>query len=55
MSAFSSIRRERWIIGGALAGIAAVAWAYMIYEARGMSLSGVCQMSRPPDGRHCVH
>lgn len=35
--------RERWIIGGALAGIAAIAWAYMIYEARGMSLSGVCK------------
>ena len=42
MSAFS-IHRERWIIGAALAGIAAVAWAYMIYEARGMSLSGVCK------------
>jgi predicted metal-binding membrane protein len=35
--------RERWIIGGALAGIAAVAWAYMIHEARGMSVSGVCK------------
>ena len=43
MSASSSIHRERWIIGAALAGIAAVAWAYMIYEARGMSLSGVCK------------
>jgi len=43
MSASSSVHGERWIIGGALAGIAAVAWAYMIYEARGMSLSGVCK------------
>lgn len=43
MSASSSIHRERWIIGGALAGIAAVAWAYLIHEARGMSLSGVCE------------
>jgi predicted metal-binding membrane protein len=43
MSAFSSVQRERWIVGGALAGIAAVAWAYMIHEARGMSLRGVCK------------
>lgn len=43
MSASSSVHRERWIIGVALAGIAGVAWAYMIYEARGMSLTGVCQ------------
>ena len=43
MSASSTIHRERWIIGAALVGIAAVAWAYMIYEARGMSLSGVCK------------
>jgi predicted metal-binding membrane protein len=43
MSAFSSAHRERWIIGGALAAVAAVAWAYMIYEARGMTLSGVCK------------
>lgn len=44
MSALSPMPdRERWIIGGALAGIAAIAWAYMIYEARGMSLGGVCK------------
>ena len=44
MSAPSSIlQRERWIIGAALAGVAAVAWAYMIYEARGMSVSGACK------------
>ena len=44
MSATSSIQhRERWIIGAALAGIAAVAWAYMIHEARGMNFRGVCE------------
>ena len=44
MSAPSTVlRRERWIIGTALAGIAAVAWAYMIHEARGMNVSGVCE------------
>ena len=44
MSAPSSTsRRERWIIGAALAGIAAVAWAYMIHEARAMDVSGVCE------------
>lgn len=44
MSAPASIvRRERWIIGAALAGIAAVAWAYMIHEARGMNLRGACE------------
>ena len=39
----SAVRRERWIIGAALAGIAAVAWAYMIYEARAMNLRGACE------------
>ncbi|MDP9098572.1 MAG: DUF2182 domain-containing protein [Verrucomicrobiota bacterium] len=44
MSAPSSIpRRERWIIAAALAAIAAAAWAYMIREARGMNLTGVCE------------
>ncbi len=44
MSAPSKVlHRERWIIGAALAGIAAVAWAYMIHEARGMNVSGVCE------------
>src|SRR5436305_992235 len=35
--------RERWIIAAALGAIAVAAWAYMIHEARGMSISGVCQ------------
>jgi len=44
MSAPASIpHRERWIIGAALAGIAAVAWAYMIHEAREMSLTGMSE------------
>jgi len=46
----SSPRRERWIIGAALAGIAAVAWAYMIHEARGMSVTGVCECLGLPMG-----
>jgi predicted metal-binding membrane protein len=44
MSAHSTaLHGERWIIGAALAGIAAVAWIYMIHEARGMNVSGVCK------------
>jgi predicted metal-binding membrane protein len=44
MSAPSSIaQRERWIIAGALGAIAVAAWAYMIHEARGMNVSGVCE------------
>jgi predicted metal-binding membrane protein len=42
-AAFSVLRRERWIIGAALAGTAAVAWVYMIHEARGMNLTGACE------------
>jgi len=42
-AAFSVLRRERWIIGAALAAIAIVAWAYMIHEARGMNLRGACE------------
>jgi predicted metal-binding membrane protein len=44
MSAPASIaRRERWIIGAALAAIAAVAWIYLIHEARGMNVTGMCE------------
>jgi len=56
MSAPSSIsRRERWIIAIAVAGIAAAAWGYMIHEARGMNVTGVCeclgmQMGANPGG-----
>ncbi|PYJ09751.1 MAG: hypothetical protein DMF06_08845 [Verrucomicrobia bacterium] len=39
----STSRRDHWIIGAALAGIAAVAWTYLIHEARAMDVTGVCQ------------
>jgi predicted metal-binding membrane protein len=38
-----ALRHDRIIILAALVGIAAVAWAYMIYEARGMQQTGVCE------------
>ena len=37
-----ALRHDRVITVVALAGIAAVAWAYMIYEARAMAETGVC-------------
>lgn len=40
---FSTPRRERWIIAAALAAIAAAAWLYMVHEARGLSVTGVCE------------
>jgi predicted metal-binding membrane protein len=44
MSAASGVlQRERWIIGAALAGVAAIAWAWMIHEARGMDVRGACE------------
>lgn len=36
------LRRDRWIVAAGLAGVSAVAWAYMVHEARDMSVSGVC-------------
>lgn len=51
MSASSSgLDRERWIIGVALVAITAAAWAYMIHEARGMNLRGVCHCLGMPMG-----
>jgi predicted metal-binding membrane protein len=51
MSADSAgLERERWIIGAALIAIAAAAWAYMIHEARGMNLRGVCHCLGMPMG-----
>jgi predicted metal-binding membrane protein len=46
------LRRDRWIVGAALAGVAVLAWAYMIHEARVMEATSVCscfgmQMSGP--------
>ena len=39
----AALRHDRIIVLAALAGIAAVAWVYMVYEARGMDRTGVCQ------------
>jgi len=51
MSAPSSMsRRERWIIAGALGVIALAAWTWMIREARGMSVSGMCECVGMPLG-----
>ena len=36
------LKRDRLIIGVALAGIAAVAWSYTAHEARRMNVTGVC-------------
>jgi predicted metal-binding membrane protein len=38
----TALRHDRTIVVVALAGIAAVAWGYMIYEARAMDRTGVC-------------
>jgi predicted metal-binding membrane protein len=42
-AAFSIPRRERWIIGAALAAIIAAAWVYMVHEARVLTVTGVCE------------
>jgi len=39
-------RRERFLVGASLAGVALIAWAYTIYEARRMSLAGVSECMR---------
>jgi len=39
-------RRERLLIGASLGGIALLAWAYTIYEARRMNTTGVCECLR---------
>ena len=39
----SALQRDRWIVLAALLGLTALAWGYMVHEARDMSLSGVCQ------------
>ena len=38
----SVLKRDRLIVIAALAGLTLLAWAYMIREARDMSLTGVC-------------
>jgi len=43
LSLESVLKRDRAIVLAGLAGLAAVAWIYMIYEARAMVNTGVCQ------------
>ena len=37
------LKRDRWVVAGALVAITALAWGYMIYEARAMENTGVCR------------
>ena len=37
------LKRDRFIIGGAVALTAAIAWCYTYYEARRMNVAGVCR------------
>lgn len=39
----SVLKRDRLVIGVGLAGLTLLAWGYMVYEARTMYHSGVCQ------------
>jgi predicted metal-binding membrane protein len=39
----AALRHDREIVAAALVGIVAVAWGYMVYEARGMELTGICR------------
>src|ERR1700743_1475920 len=36
------LKRDRLIVLAALAATTLLAWGYMVYEARGMSLTGAC-------------
>lgn len=43
-STFESIlKRDRLVVWAGLIGILLLAWGYMIHEARGMTITGVCQ------------
>jgi predicted metal-binding membrane protein len=35
------LRRDRWIVGGAIAAIAALAWAYVLWLANDMDMGGM--------------
>ena len=37
-----SVKRDRLLVGTALAGLTLLAWGYMAYEARAMNLTGIC-------------
>src|ERR1700747_60434 len=36
-------QRDRWVVGFALAGIAAAAWLYLAHESERFAVTGVCQ------------
>ena len=38
----SILKRDRWIVAAGLVAISALAWGYMIHEARAMANTGVC-------------
>jgi predicted metal-binding membrane protein len=38
----SVLKRDRWVLLATLTGLLGVAWGYMVHEARGMSVGGVC-------------
>jgi len=38
-----AMRNDRAIVGAALTGLAAVAWAHLLHEAHGMNRTGVCE------------
>lgn len=47
MSGFAALlRRDRLILGAGLLAVALLAWAYLLYEAHRMSVSGVCECMR---------
>jgi predicted metal-binding membrane protein len=51
----SVLKRDRWVLLAMLAGLIGLAWGYMLHEARGMSVVGVCccagmKMSGPDMG-----
>jgi predicted metal-binding membrane protein len=47
MSGFAAPgRRDRFILGGGLVAVTAMAWAYLFYEAQRMNVSGVCECMR---------
>jgi len=44
MSGFAALlRRDRLILGAGLLAVALLAWAYLLYEAHRMNVSGVCE------------
>jgi predicted metal-binding membrane protein len=48
------LKRDRVVVFLALAGITAVAWAYMVHEARGMGMGACCRMIAPDTDRWSI-